>query len=92
MAEMQQSNNVKYPDVLSGPPDQNEVLAGYQEKVLIPESSGHGTECPGQWAQPRAAGAQGALNNALTHQVWVLGGPAWSQKLDSMILPTRDTL
>ena len=49
--------------------------------------------CPkGQWAQPRAAGAQGALNNALTHQVRVLGGPVWSQELNSMILPTWDTL
>ena len=26
------------------------------------------------------------LDNALRHRVWFLGGPVWSQELDSMIL------
>jgi len=30
-------------------------------KGSAPESGGHGTGCPGQWAWPQAAGAQGAF-------------------------------
>lgn len=47
-------------------------------KGSAPESGRHGTGCPGQWSWPRAARAQG-------HRVWVLGGPVWSQELDSTI-------
>jgi len=45
MAEMQQSNNVKYPNVLSGPPDHSEVWAGHQEKDLPQRAVGTAPSC-----------------------------------------------
>ena len=46
-----------------------------------PEGGEHGTGCPGQWAQPQAAGVQGVFGHH--SQAQGLGGPVWSQGLDS---------
>ena len=42
-----------------------------------PQGSGHG---------PKLLEFKKRLDNALSHTVWFLGGPVWSQELDSMIL------
>jgi len=49
------------------------------------EGGGHGAGCPGQWAWPGDAGAQGVLG--LCSQTWGLGGPVWSQEMGSVIDP-----
>lgn len=51
-----------------------------------PEGSGHGTACPGQWARPQAAGAQGAFG----HRSQTLGldigwSCVWRRELGLMI-------
>ena len=51
-----------------------------------PEGGGHGTGCPGLWAQPQAAGVQGLFDTALSHGVWILGGAVWSRELDSFLM------
>ena len=55
-----------------------------------PQGGGHGTGCPGQWAQPKCQSSRCILDNALRHRVlsdiWILSGPVWSQELGSMIL------
>ena len=35
----------------------------------VPEGSGHGTGCPGQWSGPQAAGVQGAFGTMLS-EIW----------------------
>lgn len=40
----------------------------------------------GQWAQPRAARVQEALDTALRRRVWILVGAMWSQVLQSVTL------
>jgi len=54
-----------------------------------PEGGGHGTGCPGQWAWPRVPEFREFtedLDSAFRHGVGILGGPVWSQELDSVIL------
>ena len=58
--------------------------------------SGKGSSPGGGWALEQAPQGSGhgpkllefmkRLDNALSHTVWFLGGPVWSQELDSMIL------
>ena len=51
-----------------------------------PEGGGHGTSCPGQWAQPRVLEFREHLDSTVRHWVRLLRGPVWSQELDSMII------
>jgi len=51
-----------------------------------PQGGGHGTGCPGQWARPQVPEFNEHLGKAFRYRVWILGGPLWSQELDSMIL------
>ena len=50
-----------------------------------PDDGGHGTGCPGQWAQSWAASVH-CLYNALRQRVCFLNGHMWGQMLDSLIL------
>lgn len=47
--------------------------------------SGPGTGSSGQWSRPQAVWVQGVFT-VLSEEGLILGGPVWSQKLDSMIL------
>lgn len=53
-------------------------------KRLFTRGSGHGTGCPGKWAQPQVFRQH--LDSALRNRVWILGGPVLSQDYNSMIL------
>ena len=61
-----------------------------------PEGGGHGTGCPGQWAQPRVLEVREGLDITLRQRVWIWSGAVWNQELKSMILggslPTRSIL
>ena len=52
----------------------------------VPEGSGHGTDCPGQWAWARVPGLREHWDIALIHRVQILGGAVWSQEMDSVFL------
>lgn len=43
-------------------------------------------QLPGQWARPRAAGAQGALGHRSQPQGLSLGGTVWGRGLDWVTL------
>ena len=62
------------------------TVRGCRGKGCAPECGGHGTACAGQWAQPRANGAQGALGHHSQTLGLGLGGAVWSQGLGSAIL------
>ena len=49
-----------------------------------PEDGGHGTGCSG--ALPQVPEFKECSDSTLRHRVWILGGPVWSQELDSMLL------
>lgn len=55
-----------------------------------PEGGEHGTGSPRQWSWHWAC--WGSRNTWTTQTVCSLGGPMWSQELDSMIVPTQDIL
>jgi len=69
MAEMQQSNNVKYPNVLSGPPDHSEVWAGHQEKVLPQRAVGMEQTAQSNGHGPELLEFRERLDSALRHRV-----------------------
>ena len=54
-------------------------------KGSAPEDGERGTGCPGSGQSPELLEFREYLGNALRHRVWVLGGPVWSQWLDSVI-------
>ena len=39
-----------------------------------PEGGGHGTACPGLWAQPQVPEFKGQWDTALRQRVWILVG------------------
>jgi len=48
-----------------------------------PEGVGHGTACPGQWAQLQVLAFEEQLDITLSHRVWIWGGAVWRQELGS---------
>lgn len=55
-------------------------------KGSSPEHDGHGTGSPGHWSWSQVLEFRVHLDNTFRCTVWILGGPAWSWKLDSMVL------
>jgi len=45
------------------------------EKGYLPKCGGHGTGCPGQWAQPQVSESKEHLDSTLRHGVWILSVP-----------------
>ena len=61
-----------------------ELCQGEDWGVKRLECDSHGTGCPGQCAQPELAEFKECQDNVLRDRVWILGGPVYSQMLDSL--------
>jgi len=58
-------------------------IEGSSRRSKAPKGSGHGTGCPGQWAQPWVLEFKERLDSALRHWVWfsvvLCGASGWTQ-------------
>jgi len=51
-----------------------------------PDGGGHGTGPRGSGCSPKFQEFKEHLDSTLRHRVWILGGPMWSQELNSAML------
>jgi len=51
-----------------------------------PDGGGHGTGPRGSGYSPKFQEFKEHLDSTLRHRVWILGGPMWSQELNSAML------